>query len=160
MRTIQIPQRHFESLVGRLDENLKALEKALPVRVSTQGNELHIEGEEQAAILAEGVLARLIDLMESGYSFSQSDVKTAVNLLEQDPKVDLKKFFLSNKVIPSAKKHVVPKSFNQKKYIEAIQNYDLVFGNWAILLHFAPCSHALAPHPRGLSVSASLRNLS
>jgi phosphate starvation-inducible protein PhoH and related proteins len=40
----------------------------------------------------------------------------------------LKKFFLTSRVISSTKKNVFPKSFNQKLYIESIQNTDLVFG--------------------------------
>ena len=128
MRKIQIPQQHFESLVGRLDENLKALEKALPVRVSARGNEIFVEGEEADMSLAQNLITKMIELQESGYTLAASDVKTAVDLLKEDPDLDLKKFFLSNKVIPSSKKNVIPKSFNQKMYIEAIQNYDLVFG--------------------------------
>lgn len=128
MRKIQIPQQHFESLVGRLDENLKTLEKALPVRLSARGNEIFIEGEENDVALAENLLSKLVELQASGYTLTASDVKTAAGVLQQDPRVDLRKFFLSNKVVPSSKKNVVPKSFNQKKYIEAISNYDLVFG--------------------------------
>lgn len=128
MRKIQIPQQHFEALVGRLDENLKALEKTLPVRVSARGNEIFIEGEEPGVSLVESLFSKLVELQENGYTLVNSDVKTAAGLLKQDPDVDLKKFFLSNKVVPSSKKNVIPKSFNQKKYIEAIQNYDLVFG--------------------------------
>lgn len=128
MRKIQIPQNHFVNLVGRLDENLKAIEKVLPVRVSARGNEIFIEGQEQTEELVESLLSKFVDLQQAGYTLSVSDVRTAAGLIEKDPNIDLRKFFLSNKVVPSSKKNVVPKSFNQKTYIEAISNYDLVFG--------------------------------
>jgi phosphate starvation-inducible protein PhoH and related proteins len=128
LRKLAVPHQNFEPLVGRLDENLKAIEKFLPVRVSGRGNEIFIEGEEEPVQQAEFLLNQFIDLIQSGYTLAVADVKTAGELIQQDPSVDLKKFFLTNRVIPSSKKNVYPRSFNQKKYIEAIQNYDLVFG--------------------------------
>ncbi|MCI0444270.1 PhoH family protein [bacterium] len=128
LRKLAVANQYFEPLVGRLDENLKAIEKILPVRVSGRGNEIFIEGEEEAVQQAEFLLNQFIDLIQSGYTLAVADVKTAGELIQQDPSLDLKKFFLTNRVIPSSKKNVYPRSFNQKKYIEAIQNYDLVFG--------------------------------
>lgn len=128
MRRVQIPAQYFEGLVGRMDENLKALEKVHPVRVSARGNEIFIEGDDQSSDEAERLLSKLLDLQESGYAIASNDIKTAAGLLQQDPDLDLRKFFLSNKIIPSTKKNVFPKSFNQKKYIEAMQTFDLVFG--------------------------------
>lgn len=128
MRKIQIPQEHFGALLGRLDENLKAIEKVFPVRVSARGNEIFIDGEDQAAARAEDLLLKIMEVLEGGYSISSNDIQTAGELLQQDPNLDLKRFLLNGRVIPSTKKAVYPKSFNQKKYIEAIQNNDLVFG--------------------------------
>jgi len=128
MRKIQIPQEHFGTLLGRLDENLKALEKVFPVRVSARGNEIFIDGDEETAARAEDLLLKIMELVQGGYNISTSDIQTAADLLQRDPTLDLKRFFLSGRVIPSTKKAVYPKSFNQKKYIEAIQNGDLVFG--------------------------------
>lgn len=128
MRKIQIPPQHFEPLVGRLDENLKALEKALQVRVSARGNEIFIEGDDAQTAQAETVLNKVLELLDSGYTISNGDIKTATGLLQQNPDTDLKKFFLTGRVITSTKKNVFPKSFNQKLYIESIQNSDLVFG--------------------------------
>lgn len=128
MRKLQIPQQHFESLIGKLDENLKSLEKVYQVRVSARGNEVFIEGEEERAAAAEQLIQRMVDLLENGYYVSNGDIRTAAGLIEKDPAVDLKRFFLNSKVISSSRKTVYPKSFNQKTYIEAMQQRDLVFG--------------------------------
>jgi len=128
MRKIRIPQQYFELFLGRLDENLKALEKIFGVRVSARGNEIFIDGDEEASIQAEFLVNKLMTLLESGYTVAGGDIKSAAALILQDPNVDLKSFFLSSKIIPSTKKTVYPKSFNQKKYIEAMQAQDLVFG--------------------------------
>jgi len=127
MRKVQVPSQYFETLVGRLDENLKTLEKALSVRISARGNEISIDGEEEPSTQAELTIGKILNLLESGYNMTASDVKTATELAQQDPGVDLKKFFLTNRIIPSTRKTVYPKSFNQKQYIEAMQTDDLVF---------------------------------
>lgn len=128
MRKIRIPSQYFELLVGKLDENLKALEKALGVRASARGDEIFIEAPDEKAAQAEILVNKLLDLLENGYTIANGDVKTAAALLMQDPHVDLKRFFLSSKITTSGKKTVYPRSFNQKKYIESIQTGDLVFG--------------------------------
>jgi phosphate starvation-inducible PhoH-like protein len=127
MKKIQVPQQQFESLIGRMDENLKTIEKNLDVRVSGRGNEIFIDGEEERVQQAEVLIRKLMDLLQSGYTITSSDIKTAAGLLDQNPELDLNQFFLSQRIIPSTKKHVVPKSFNQKQYIEAMQGFDLVF---------------------------------
>ncbi len=127
MKKIQAPQQFFEALVGRMDENLKAIEKHLKVRVSARGNEVFIDGDESVSEEAELLLNKLLGLLQSGYTISTGDIKTAVGLLRQNPETDLTSFFLSNRIIPSTKKSVFPKSYNQKNYIEAMQNFDLVF---------------------------------
>lgn len=127
MKKIQIPQQYFESLVGKMDENLKTIEKYLNVRVSARGDEVFIDGEEQTVHQAAILIDNLMSLLQSGYTISPGDIKTASNLLQQNPNIDLSQFFLSNRIIPSTKKHVSPKSFNQKKYIDAMQKQDLVF---------------------------------
>jgi len=127
MRKVQIPAQLFESLVGTLDENLRAVERVTGAHVSARGDEIFIEGEEQAATEAEHLLGKLMQLLESGYAVTNGDVRTASNLLHEDPNLDLKRFFLSSRIIPSTRKTVYPKSFNQKRYIEAMQSCDLVF---------------------------------
>jgi phosphate starvation-inducible protein PhoH and related proteins len=127
MKKIQVPQQYFELLVGRMDENLKAVEKYLDVKVSARGNEVFVDGDDPAVQRAELLIQKLLALLQNGYTITVGDIKTSVGLLQQNPDLDLTQFFLSNRIIPSTKKNVMPKSFNQKKYIEAMQTHDLVF---------------------------------
>jgi phosphate starvation-inducible protein PhoH and related proteins len=127
MKKIQIPQQYFGALIGKMDENLKTIEKYMKVRVSARGDEVFIDGDEEIVHQAEVLLNNLLSLLQNGYTITPSDIKTSVNLLQQNPNMDVSQFFLSNRIVPSTKKHVSPKSFNQKKYIESMQNQDLVF---------------------------------
>jgi phosphate starvation-inducible protein PhoH and related proteins len=128
MRKIQIPEDGIESLFGTYDENLKQLEAAFSVRIRTSGNELIVEGEPPDVARAEKVLDQLGSLMRGGYRLAKGDVKTAVQLVAQDDSVELADYFLRSATKTSGKRQVVPKSVTQKRYLDAIEQHDIVFG--------------------------------
>ena len=71
-RKVAIPDEGLESLYGALDENLKQLEQAFNVRISTAHRELIIEGDAGDAGRAERVLDQLTDLLRDGYRFADT----------------------------------------------------------------------------------------
>jgi phosphate starvation-inducible PhoH-like protein len=66
--------------------------------------------------------------MRDGYKLSNADVKTASDLVAQDQAVDLREHFLKGSLAPAGKRRVAPKSINQRRYLEAIDATDIVFG--------------------------------
>jgi phosphate starvation-inducible PhoH-like protein len=128
MRKIQIPEEGAESLFGTYDENLKQLESQFGVRIRTAGSELIVEGEPADVSRAEKVLDQLTSLMRGGYRLAKGDVKTAAQLVAQDDTVELADYFLRSGTKTSGKRQVVPKSVTQKRYLDAIEQHDIVFG--------------------------------
>jgi phosphate starvation-inducible PhoH-like protein len=128
MRKIQIPEDGAESLFGTYDENLKHLESQFGVRIRTAGSELIVEGDPADVTRAEKVLEQLTSLMRGGYRLAKGDVKTAAQLVAQDENVELADYFLRSSTKTSGKRQVVPKSVTQKRYLDAIEQYDIVFG--------------------------------
>jgi phosphate starvation-inducible protein PhoH and related proteins len=128
MRKIQIPEEGAESLFGTYDENLKQLESQFGVRIRTAGSELIVEGEPADVGRAEKVLDQLTSLMRGGYRLAKGDVKTAAQLVAQDDTVELADYFLRSATKTSGKRQVVPKSVTQKRYLDAIEQHDIVFG--------------------------------
>jgi phosphate starvation-inducible PhoH-like protein len=128
MRKIQIPEEGAESLFGTYDENLKHLETQFGVRIRTAGGELIVEGEPADVGRAEKVLEQLTSLMRGGYRLAKGDVKTAAQLVAQDDNVELADYFLRSATKTSGKRQVVPKSVTQKRYLDAIEQHDIVFG--------------------------------
>ncbi|HEY4492584.1 MAG TPA: KH domain-containing protein, partial [Acidobacteriota bacterium] len=126
MRKIRIPVQHLELFVGRLDENLKSIERVTHAKVAARGDEIFIDGTEEVIQKAEDLIQHLLTLLEGGYMISNGDIRTASKLLEQDPDVNLRDFFQSRRIVPSTRKTVYPKSFTQKKYIDTMQSNDLV----------------------------------
>ncbi len=128
MRRIAMPDEGIETLFGSLDDNLRALESALGVRLRTSGHHVLAEGDAEGVERAERVLGRLGDLLRSGYRFGRDDVKVAAQLVATDPDVALEDYFLKASVRTAGKRQVTPKTATQRRYLEAIDSSDLVFG--------------------------------
>ena len=118
----------MESLVGPLDENLKNIEAAFNVRLSTDGTDVLVDGDPDAAAKAERVLEQLTSMMRDGHRITSADVKTATRIVEQDETVEIKDVISKEVAVLSGKKQIVAKSVNQKRYLDAITQYDIVFG--------------------------------
>jgi phosphate starvation-inducible PhoH-like protein len=128
VRKITVPDEGVESLFGAYDENLKHLETLFSVRIRSNGHELMVEGESADVARAERVLDQLVGLVRGGYKLAKGDVRTASQLVAQDETVELSDFFLRGAPRTSGKRQVLPKSVNQRKYLDAIDKFDIVFG--------------------------------
>ena len=116
-------------MFGSHDENLRHLESLLNVHVRTQGNDLLVEGEPGDIARVAQVVSQIAALMEEGHPISARDVKTATQLVADDPNVDLREHFLKGGQLRQAgKRRITAKSANQRKYLDAIEEYDIVFG--------------------------------
>jgi phosphate starvation-inducible PhoH-like protein len=74
------------------------------------------------------VLGQLTSLMQDGFRLSNGDVKTAAELVAQDESVDLRDHFLKGSLTAAGKRRVAPKTVNQRRYLDAIEQHDIVFG--------------------------------
>jgi phosphate starvation-inducible PhoH-like protein len=129
MRRIAMPEDGIETLFGSLDDNLRALEIALRVRLRTSGNNVVVaEGEPEDVAVAEQVFGQLGGLLTEGYRFTRGDVKVAAQLVADDPGVILADYFLKGAVRTVGRRQVAPKTPMQRRYLEAIDRADIVFG--------------------------------
>jgi phosphate starvation-inducible protein PhoH and related proteins len=128
VRKVAVPDEGVESLFGTYDENLKHLETLFNVRIRTNGHDLVVEGESGDVARAERVLEQLTGLIRGGYKLAKGDVKTASQLFVQDENVELADYFLRGAPKTSGKRQVLPKSVNQRRYLDAIDKHDIVFG--------------------------------
>ena len=128
MRRIPMPDEGIETLFGSFDENLRHLESALGVTLKTRGHDVVVEGSSDSLVRAERVLQQLGDLLRGGYRFARGDVRTAAQLVAQDPDVELTDYFLKGAARTAGRRQVAPKSVMQRRYLEAIEAVDIVFG--------------------------------
>jgi phosphate starvation-inducible protein PhoH and related proteins len=128
MKKIALPELGLETLYGPHDANLKHIETLLKVDIRTQGTDLTVEGDPASERRAHQIFEGLKSLMESGYELTNGDVKTAAQLIVDNGEVDLKDYFLKGGQRSGTKRRVNPKSVNQRKYLDAIESFDIVFG--------------------------------
>ncbi len=116
------------AIIGEAGENLKRLEKKLGVKLDTRGNVVSIKGDVERVQIAERLLKELYGLIEKGYALHPTDIDEAVRAIEGDREAHLSDIFTDTIYISFKKKIISPKSPAQKKYIDMIRNYDIVFG--------------------------------
>src|SRR4030095_13637813 len=128
MKRLTVPAEGIETLFGSYDENLKHLESLFNVRIRTQGHDLLVEGESPDLERVDRIVGQLAGLMRDGYKLSNADVKTAAARVAQDDSVDLRDHFLKGALTAAGKRRVAPKTVNQRRYLDAIDAHDIVFG--------------------------------
>ena len=132
MRRIALPLEGLETIYGSHDSNLKFVESLLSVTLRTQGEELIVTGDVADEARVGRIFEQLSDLLRDGYTLRNGDVKTAARLVAQDPNVNLRDYFSRDTPgQPSTaltRRRVNPKSVNQRRYLEAIERFDIVFG--------------------------------
>ena len=128
VRRVAMPDEGIESLFGSFDENLRGLESVLGVSIRTSGHEVVVEGGATEVARAEKTLAQLAGLLRDGYRFQRGDVKTAAQLIAQNPDVELQDYFLKASSLAAGRRQVAPKTVTQRKYLDAIDQFDIVFG--------------------------------
>ena len=128
-RRISFPDYELiQSLCGERNAHLGLLEKEVGVSLNLRGNVILLKGRDWEVDVAERVLKQLYGLLEADYPLYPSDIQYAVRILSGDRSVELKTIFKEEVYISSKKKLITPKTINQKKYIDSIKNFDIVFG--------------------------------
>ena len=74
------------------------------------------------------LLEQLYGLVRKGYPVFSQDIAFGLKILESSPCTRLEEIFLDKVYITARSRVISPKSVNQKRYIEAIRNNDIVFG--------------------------------
>jgi phosphate starvation-inducible protein PhoH and related proteins len=128
MRKIPVPEEGVETLFGSYDENLRQLESTFGVRIRTQGHDLLVDGTPADEARVERTVSELSALLRDGYQVSNGDVKTVAQLVSENANVDLKDFLVKGPARAAGKRQIAPKSVNQRRYLDAIDQHDIVFG--------------------------------
>jgi phosphate starvation-inducible protein PhoH and related proteins len=119
----------LETLFGPHDQNIKYLESLLSVRVGGRGSELIIEGDEPDVAIVERILREYGQLFNEGRTPSTNELREAFKQIADDRSSSLRELLTGQKRInPSGRKQVTARGANQKRYLEAIETNDMVFG--------------------------------
>jgi phosphate starvation-inducible PhoH-like protein len=120
--------RGLESLFGTQDENIRLIESGLGVCTQLVDDNIEIEGESVGVSRAESILEDYNTLVRDGYAFNNGDLNSYLRVVTGDPDVSLRALVQSGRQRNFGKKILAPKTINQRRYLEAIERNDLVFG--------------------------------
>ena len=121
-------RRGVESLFGTRDENIRLLEEGLRIKTRILNDTLEIEGETAGVSRAEHILEDYFNLIHEGHLFHNGDLNSFLRVVVADEETTLRGLVLSGKQRSFGKKVLAPKTINQRRYIDAIDRNDLVFG--------------------------------
>ncbi len=128
MRKVLLSDRSLQLLFGPLDENIRFLENLFGVTIQARNSTLTIDGDEEDVHALEKILMDFSALADQGRLISNGDLKSAFKQIAEDTALSLYDFFPKMQLLATGKRQVMPKSHNQRRYIEAIKENDIVFG--------------------------------
>ncbi|MCL4456250.1 MAG: PhoH family protein [Nitrospirae bacterium] len=111
-----------------MDKTLKIIESSFGVAVTVRGNRLLIQGEDGLAEKAEKLIQEIREVNRNGYILKPEDIIYAAKALSEGKDISVKGLFHGSIPVSSKKRFIIPKTENQKHYIDAINAYDIVFG--------------------------------
>jgi phosphate starvation-inducible PhoH-like protein len=128
LKQIELPPKGLETLFGVHDQNIKYLESLLDVQINGRGHSLNVDGDPKDVETVERILGDFSELFAEGRQFTDKELREAFAQIAEDRAYSLRDYFTRSRFSPAGKKQVAPKSATQRKYVEAIQQRDIVFG--------------------------------
>jgi phosphate starvation-inducible PhoH-like protein len=126
--TIEITP-NAEVLFGTRDENLRLMEDALEVTIDPQAEGIIVSGSAEATARVEQIFTDYEFLRKGGLALHNGELHAMLKLVIADAEVSLRSLVESGKQRSTGIKRMVqPRSPNQRKYVEAIEQSDMTFG--------------------------------
>jgi phosphate starvation-inducible PhoH-like protein len=120
---------NLEPLFGTRDENLRLMEDSLGVQIDLRSDAVHVQGPEDSVARVRRIFEDFESLRKQGIHPHNGDLNAMLKLVVADPAVTLRSIADSGKQRSAGVKRIVhPRSTNQRKYVEAIEASDMVFG--------------------------------
>jgi phosphate starvation-inducible PhoH-like protein len=120
---------NLEPLFGTRDENLRLMEDVLHVHIDFQSDGLVVQGPQESVERVERIFADFEALRRAGVTLQNGELNGMLRLVTADPSLTLRSLVDAGKQRSAgAKRMVQPRSLNQRRYVEAIEQSDMVFG--------------------------------
>ena len=134
--SLELPSNSLVAvLVGHHSINIIKLEKLLDVTINLFGNRFNISGNEENINKAKLIISNVYHKLSLGKSdipeFDFSNFETELRMIQgisSNTKLNQKIDQNEDLKFETWKKTIIPKSVGQKKYVEALNNFELVFG--------------------------------
>jgi phosphate starvation-inducible PhoH-like protein len=116
------------AVVGPHDDNLRVIEAAFPsVNITVRGNEITLRGPHLDCARLENLFNEMMVVIRSGNLLNVDAVNRAIEMLEHEP-VDHPAEVMSLNIVSNRGRTIRPKTANQKRYVDAIEDHTITFG--------------------------------
>ncbi len=125
---------HFESarlaqaLYCNEPKNLRLVEDLLSLRVSARENWINVEGDRANIDKAKEFFNELQRVAVAGATIRRQEFSRAVSIVARGEPLRIKELSEQRVEVSKRKRSVTPKTVNQKNYIDAIRQNDIVIG--------------------------------
>jgi phosphate starvation-inducible PhoH-like protein len=120
---------NLEPLFGTRDENLRLMEDNLGVKIDLRSDAVHVEGPDDGVGRVQRVFQDFESLRRQGVNLHNGELNGMLRLVVADASISLRSLVDSGKARSNGiKRTVQPRSINQRRYVEAIEQNDMVFG--------------------------------
>lgn len=119
---------NIQKLFGTRDENLQILEGGLNIAIDLKSDSVQIEGAPRDVARAEQIFTDFESLGRNGQDLSPAELSSMLKVVAEDSSTTLRGLAEAGKQRSFGKRQVQPKSMNQRRYLDAIEKYDMVFG--------------------------------
>ncbi|HLZ37869.1 MAG TPA: PhoH family protein [Mycobacteriales bacterium] len=124
---IVVPGAHsMVSLLGSRDELLRIIERAFDADIHVRGNEITVTGTPLETELVSRLFEELVELLERGDHLSAEAVERSLTML-RDRVPERPAEVLSLNILSARGRTIRPKTLNQKRYVDAIDEHTIVF---------------------------------
>lgn len=118
----------LQRVLGVFDENLNVISHELGVALRVDGVNVVISGNDEGVAQAASVVENLAILAENGEVVDKTRVIYCIALAKEGKARDITKLSSDTVAITSRGKPVKCKTVGQKKYVDSIKKYGVVFG--------------------------------
>jgi len=128
-RIIKLPAAFsMVALVGPNDSYFRILENRFPaLAITIRGNEIYVKGDADQVKQFSELVEELIAILRGGQNLTEDMVARSVSMIKQDP-VQHPAEVLTLNILSNRGKTIRPKTANQKKYVDAIDQNTITFG--------------------------------
>ena len=129
-KSIIIDERHIQNIFGQFDSNIRKIEKAFGVSYFYRGDSLTIEGEEKMVNDAVRVINDLLVICKNGNTITDQNVDYSIKLASDGESGKVSDLEDDKELIchTLSGRPIRPKTFGQKKYVDAIDKNMIIFG--------------------------------
>ena len=124
---VEVPaSQPMVALLGVADEYLQLIEGAFPeVDILVRGNQITLEGEGKSVDTIDTLVTEMLAMIRTGQGLNADSVQRSISLMKSGTRPSE---LMTANILSSRGKTIRPKTLNQKKYVEAIDNNTIVFG--------------------------------